>query len=47
MFVRKVKKVKKVKREKKTLRKYSVSMEEIPDEEIPNGDDLIMIEDDD
>ena len=47
VFVRKTKKEKKVKREKRTLRKYLVSMKEVPDEEMPNGDDLIMMEEDD
>jgi hypothetical protein len=38
---------KKLKREKKSPQKYSVSVEEVPDEDIPNGDSPIMIEEDD
>ena len=47
VFARKLKKEKKVKREKKSRQKYSVSVEEVPDEEMPNGETLIMIEEDD
>ena len=47
VLVRQLKKEKQVKREKKSTRKYSVTMEEIPEEEMPNGDSLIVIEEDD
>ena len=47
MFVRRMKKVKKVKREKNSPRKYSVTMEEVPDEDMPNGEKPIMIEEED
>ena len=47
VFAWQVKKVKKVKREKNSMQKYSVTMEEVPDEDMPNGDRLIMIEEDD
>src|ERR1700723_2396547 len=47
VFARQLKKEKKVKREKKSSRKYSVSVEEVPDEDMPNGDSPITIEEDD
>jgi hypothetical protein len=47
VFARQLKKVKKVKREKNSTRKYSVTMEEVPDEDMPNGDSPITIEEDD
>lgn len=47
VFVRQLKKEKRVKREKNSMQKYSVTMEEVPDEEMPNGESLIMIEEDD
>jgi Retroviral aspartyl protease len=47
VFARQLKKVKKVKREKNSTWKYSVTIEEVPDEDMPNGDSLIMIEEDD
>jgi hypothetical protein len=47
VFVRQLKKVKKVKREKSSTRKYSVTMEEVPDEDMPNGDSPITIKEDD
>jgi predicted aspartyl protease len=47
VFVRQFKKVKKVKREKNSTRKYSVMMEEVPDEDMPNGDSPITIKEDD
>ena len=34
-----------MKKEKEYSRKYSVTMEQVPDEEMPNGERLIMIED--
>ena len=41
MFIRKLKKQKQVKREEASLRKYAVTIEEVPDEEMPNGEILI------
>ena len=46
-MARKLKRERKVKREKKSPWKYSVSVEAVPDEEMPNGETLIMIEEDD
>jgi Retroviral aspartyl protease len=43
VFARQLKKEKKVKREKNSTQKYSVMMEEVPDEDMPNGDSLIII----
>ena len=47
VFARQLKKVKKVKREKSSTRKYSVTMEEVPDEDMPNGDSPITIKEGD
>ena len=47
VFARALKREKKVKREKKSPRKYSVMVKEVPDEDMPNGDVSITIEEDD
>jgi hypothetical protein len=44
MFVKEKKKEMRLGREKMNPQKYSVTMEEIPDEEMPNGEKPIMIE---
>ena len=41
------KRKRKMEREKEHMWKYSVTMEEVPDEEMPNGEGLIMIEEED
>ena len=41
MCSRKLKKRKQEKREEASLRKYAVTMEEVPDEQMPNGEILI------
>jgi hypothetical protein len=38
VFIRQLKKEKKVKREKNSMGKYSVMVEEVPDEIMPNGE---------
>ena len=47
VFTRALKKEKKANREKNSPRKYSVTVEEVPDEDMPNGDVPIMIKEDD
>jgi hypothetical protein len=44
MFVKEKKKEKRLGKERINPWKYSVTMEEVPDEEMPNGEKLIMIE---
>ena len=44
MYSKQSKRKRKENRENECTQKYSVMMEEVPDEEMPNGDNSIMIE---
>jgi hypothetical protein len=44
VYLKQVKRRRRLKRENKNGKKYSVTMEEVPNKEMPNGERLIMIE---
>jgi hypothetical protein len=43
VYLKQMKRRRRLTREKENGKKYSVTMEEVPDEEMPNGERLIMI----